>query len=106
MFGGSLMSSRDGVRCVNSWEFQSQTIHFQECKFSTYLSKISNMKYRNDTQSTLRRQVKRGLYGASLWVGYIGLGAGFLYVLFNPQAAACLFSIVGRKIAGVLGWSS
>ena len=107
MFGcGSLMSSRDGVRYVNSWEFQSQTNHFQECKFSISLSKISNMKYRNDTQSIRRRQVKIVLCGASLWVGYLGLGAGSLFLLFNPQATICLFSTVGRRIAGVLGWYS
>ena len=107
MFGyGSLMSSRDGVRCVNSWEFQSRTSHFQECKFSTYLSKISNMKYRNDTQSIRRRQVQRGLYGGSLWVGYLGLGAGSLYLLSNPQKVTGLFCIVSRRITGILGWSS
>ena len=107
MFGcGSLMSSRDGVRCVNSWEFQSQTSHFQECKFSTSLSKISNTKYRNDTQSIRRRQVKRGLYGASLWVGYLGLGAGSLYLLSNPQKVTGLFCIVGKRITGIPGWSS
>ena len=107
MFGcGSLMSSKDGVRCVNSWEFQSQTNHFQECKFSISLSKISNMKYRNDTQSIRRLRVKMVLCGASLWVGYLGMGAGSLSLLFNPQAAIYLFSIVGRRIVGVLGWSS
>ena len=107
MFGcGSLMSSRDGVRCVNFWEFQSQTNHFQQCKFPISLSKISNMKYRNDTQSIRRHQIKLVLCGASLWVGYLGMGAGSLFLLFNPQAAICLFSIVGRMIAGVLGWSS
>ena len=46
------------------------------------------------------------LYGVSLWVRYLGLGVGFLYLVFNPHAATCLFSIVGRKIAGILGWSS
>ena len=107
MFGcGSLMSSKDGVRYVNSWEFQSQTSHFQECKFSISLSNFSNMKYRNDTQSIRRRQVKRVLCGASLWVGYLGMGAGLLFLLFNPQATICLFSTVGRRIAGVLGWYS
>ena len=97
------MSSRDGVRCVNSWEFQFQTSHFQECKFSTSLSKFSNIKYRNDTQSLRRRQVKRGLYGASLWVGYLGLGAVFLYLLSNPQKAIGLLCIVGTRITGIFG---
>ena len=111
MFGcGSLMSSRDGVRCVNSWEFQSRTSHFQDCKFSISLSKwfSADIKYRNDTQSMRRRHVKRVLCGASLWVGYLGLGAGFLYLLFNPQAVTRLFSasIIGRRISGITGWSS
>ena len=39
------------------------------------------MKYRNNTQSMRRNIVKRALCGASLWVGYLGLGAGFLYLL-------------------------
>ena len=64
------------------------------------------MKYRNDTQSIRRRQVKRVLCGASLWVGYLGMGVGSLFLLFNPQAVIYLFSIVGRRIVGVLGWSS
>ena len=100
------MSSRDGVRYVSSWEFQSQTSHFQECKFSISLSKISNMKYRNDTQSLRRRQLKRSLNGASLWLGYFGLGVGLMYFLSNPQKATCLISIIGRKISSVLGWMS
>ena len=104
------MSSRDGVRYVNSWEFQSRTSHFQDCKFSISLSRwfSADMKYRNDTQSMRRYNVKRVLCGASLWVGYLGLGAGFLYLLFNPQAVTRLFSagIIGRRITGILGWSS
>ena len=64
------------------------------------------MKYRNDTQSIRRCQVKRVLCGASLWVGYLGMRAGSLFLLFNPQVAIYLFSVAGRKIAGVLGWSS
>ena len=101
------MSSRDGVRYANSWEFQSQTNHFQECKFSTSVSrKIANMKDRNDTQSMRRRHVETALCGASLWVGYLGLGTGSLYLLFNPQKAICFFNIVGRRITSVLGWSS
>ena len=111
MFGcGSLMSSRDGIRCVDSWEFQSQTSYFQECKFSESISLSrrfsADMNYRNDTQSMRRLQFKRGLCGASIWVGYLGLGAGFLYVLFNLQATICLFGIVGRRITDILGWSS
>ena len=111
MFGcGSLMSSRDGVRCVISWEFQSRTSHFQDCGFSISLSRrfSAEMKYRNDTQSMRRRHVKRVLCGASLWAGYLGLGAGFLYLLFNPQAATCFFSasIIGRRITSIPGWSS
>ena len=107
MFGcGSLMSSRDGVRYVNSWEFQSQTNHFQECKFSISPSNFSNMKCRNDTQSIRRRQLRRCLSGASLWLGYFGLGVGLMYFLSNPQKATCLFSIIGRKISSVLGWIS
>ena len=39
IFGcGSLMSSRDGVRYANSWEFRSQTSPFQDCKLTTSLS--------------------------------------------------------------------
>ena len=107
MFGcGSLMSSKDGVRYVNSWEFQSQTSHFQECKFSISPSNFSNMKYRNDTQSLRRYQLKRSLNGASLWLGYLGLGVGLMYFLLNPQKATCLFSIIGKKISSVLGWIS
>ena len=64
------------------------------------------MKYRNDAHSMRRHQVKRGLYGASLWVGYLGLGAGSLYLSLNPQKVTGLFCIVGRRITGVLGWSS
>ena len=104
------MSSRDGVRCVNSWEFQSRTSHFQDCKFSISLSRwfSADMKYRNDTQSMRRYNVKRVLGGASLWAGYLGLGAGFLYLLFNPRAATCLFSAktIGRWFTGLPGWSS
>ena len=29
------MSSKDGVLYANSWKFQSQTSHFQDCQFST-----------------------------------------------------------------------
>ena len=36
---GSLMSSKDGVHYVNSWEFRSQTSHFRDCKFSTSVSR-------------------------------------------------------------------
>ena len=101
------MSSRDGIRYANSWEFQSQTNHFQKCKFSAFVSrKIANMKDRNDVQSMRRLHVERALYGASLWVGYLGLGTGSLYLLFNPQKATCLFNIVGRRITSVLGWWS
>ena len=65
------------------------------------------MKYRNDTQSMRRNYVKRALCGTSLWVGYLSLGVGSLYLLFNPQAATCLFSAstIGRWFTGLPGWS-
>ena len=101
------MSSRDGIRYVNFWEFQSQISHFRDCKFFTSLSRrIVNMKYRNDTQSMRKLCVMFSLRAASLWVGYLGLGAGTFYLLLNPQKVTGLFRIVGRRITGVLGWSS
>ena len=108
MFGcGSLMSSREGIRCVNSQKFQSQTGHFQDCKSSTPLSKrFSDMEYRNDTQNIHRHSIMTRLHTVSLWVGYLGLGVGSLYLLFNPQKATCLSHIVGRRITGVFEWYS
>lgn len=47
----------------------------------------------------------RGMNGATLWLGYLGLGAGFLYLLFNPQKAANLFGIIGGRVSSVLGWA-
>ena len=66
----------------------------------------ADMECRNDSQSIRWFFIKRSLNGTSLWLGYLGLGAGLLYFLLNPQKATSLFSIIGRKISNVLGWMS
>ena len=64
------------------------------------------MGCRNDSERFRRFLIKKSLNGASLWLGYLGLGVGLLYLLLNPQKATGLFSIIGRKTSSVLGWMS
>ena len=61
------------------------------------------MGCRNDSERFRRFLIKKSLNGASLWLGYLGLGVGLLYLLLDPRKATGFLSIIGRKISSILG---